>query len=152
MGLSATKRESVPVQLDPAAIDEIAVRLSDAIVAHVIEAIRAHGLLFELSRALVDAQDVSGVAVPGRRVGGACTAGARATRRVRAAYRQRTGDSEALGSTVAQTLADVLRLLDRALAPLRPARTATTWRTEQAFLMAHVQVAAVSAFNEDDAR
>jgi hypothetical protein len=36
MGLSAPKRESSPVQLDPAAIDQIAVPFSDATVAHVI--------------------------------------------------------------------------------------------------------------------
>jgi hypothetical protein len=40
MGLSATKVESLPVRLDSAAIDESAVRLSDPIVARVIEAIR----------------------------------------------------------------------------------------------------------------
>lgn len=44
MGTSEAERASHPVQLEPAAIDEIAVRISHAIVPLVIEVLRVRGL------------------------------------------------------------------------------------------------------------
>ena len=67
MGLNAAERACRPVELDPAAIDEIAVRVSDAIVALVIEVLRARGLLSAPGAALhwVDGKDTACAIAPG---------------------------------------------------------------------------------------
>jgi hypothetical protein len=61
MGLSATEPGPDPVQLDPGLIEEIADRVSDAIVQRVVEAIRAEGIMQQghASMAWLDAKAVA---------------------------------------------------------------------------------------------
>jgi predicted DNA-binding transcriptional regulator AlpA len=61
MGMSAAERGSQVLRPDPAVIDEIADRLSDAIVERVVEAIRAEGITPQTpaATAWLDAQEVA---------------------------------------------------------------------------------------------
>lgn len=67
MGLSEAKRASHAVQLDPALVDEIAVRISDAVAALVIEILRARGLLSPSGTAPhgLDGNDLACAITPG---------------------------------------------------------------------------------------